>query len=124
MTEIKNESGGVVRIADEVLSTIAGTAALETEGVVGLGGIGGYFSRETLNKALRKLRGKGISVAVTGRSVTIGLTIMVRMGTKLHEASLDVQRRVKSEIETMTGLDVAEVNVSVGAIVGNKKRAS
>jgi uncharacterized alkaline shock family protein YloU len=120
MTEIKKGSGGFVRIADEVLARIAGTAALEVEGVAGLAG---YFQGESTPKAVRKQFAKGINVAVAdNKTVTLGLTITMRMGAKLHEVAAEVQQRVKSAIETMTGLDVAEVNVSVGSIIGVKQR--
>jgi len=36
---------------------------------------------------------------------------------------MDVQKRVKTAIETMTGLSVAEVNVTVGAIIEQKGKA-
>ena len=119
MTEIKKENSGFVRIADEVLARIAGTAALEVEGVAGLAG---YFQGDSTPKAVRKQFAKGINVAVVGKTVTLGLAITMRMGAKLHEVALEVQQRVKSAIETMTGLDVAEVNVNVGAIIGVKQR--
>ncbi|MCL2387700.1 MAG: Asp23/Gls24 family envelope stress response protein [Defluviitaleaceae bacterium] len=116
MTELKKESGGVVRIADEVLTIIAGTAAMEADGVLRLAWISG-------GKTMRRQMAKCTSVVVRGKTVTIGLSIAVRMGTKIHEVSVDVQKRVKAAIETMTGLSVAEVNVSVKAIVGEKKKA-
>ena len=110
MTEIKRESGGSVRIADEVLMVIAGTAAMEAEGVLRLGG-----------KPSRKQPAK-CAVVVKNKTVKIGLTIAVRMGAKIHEVSADVQQRVKTAIETMTGLAVCEVNIAIGAIVGEKSK--
>jgi uncharacterized alkaline shock family protein YloU len=119
MTEIKSEGAGTVRIADEVIAVIAGTAAMETEGVAGLAG---HFFNDTANKTLRKLMAKGINVTVTGQSVSLNLAVTVRMGAKLHEVGAEVQERVKTAIETMTGLDVTEVNISVGAITSQKRR--
>lgn len=116
MTEIKKESTGTVKIADEVLMKIATTAASEAESVLNLSHITG-------NKALRRRVAKCTAVTVKNKTVTIGLTIAVRFGAKIHEVSADVQERVKSAIETMTGLTVAEVNVTVGAIVGEKTKA-
>jgi len=116
MTELKTEGGGAVYIADEVLTTIAGTAALEAEGVAGLAG---YFS-EAKNKTLRKHVSRGVQVRVSGQKVGLVLAITAKMGTKLHKISADVQSRVKSAIETMTGLTVAEVNVTVSAVVAEE----
>jgi len=107
MTEIKKETGGFVRISDEVLMKIAGTAALEAEGVMRLVQAGGK----------KKIPAKVTGVSVKNKMVTVNLLVAVGFGAKIHEVTLDVQTRVKSAIETMTGLAVAEVNVTVGAIV-------
>ena len=119
MTELKSEGTGVVRIADDVLAVIAGTAALEAEGVAGLAG---YYSNDVNDKAVRKHMAKGVTVNVTGNEVVFHLAISVKFGAKLQEVSREVQQRVKGAIETMTGLDVAEVNISVGALVDENKR--
>jgi uncharacterized alkaline shock family protein YloU len=113
MTEIKKEATGAVRIADEVIMVISATAATEAEGVL---------RQAWHGKPARKQMAKCTSVVVKNKIVTIGLTIAVRFGAKIQEVSADVQKRVKTAIETMTGLTVAEVNVNVGAIVGEKKR--
>lgn len=103
MTQVKSERGDIVRISDEVLAVIAGTAAMEAEGVEALAGAG------------RKARARGINVVVKNRQVKLGIQLTVKAGKKLPEVSREVQQRVKSAIETMTGLNVAAVNVSVVA---------
>ena len=119
MTEIKKESTGAVLISDEVLAVIAGTAALEAEGVAGLMG---YYPGNN-QKAVRKQMSKGINITVCENTVKANLSITARFGAKLHEVAKDVQNRVKMEVENMTGLEMTEVNVTVGAIVGEKKSA-
>lgn len=116
MTEIKKENGGAVRIADEVLMKIAGTAAMEVEGVL-------RITKGTGGKAVHKTPVKCTSVSVKNKTVTIGIMIAVCFNAKIHEVSYAVQERVKNAIETMTGLSVAEVNVTVGAIVSEKAKA-
>ena len=111
MTELKTEGNGKVLIADDVLAAIAGTAALEADGVAGLAG---NFSR--------KQRAKGVSVNVAGSKVSLALAIAVKMGAKLHEVSTEVQQRVKTAIETMTGLDVMSVNIRVGAVAAETQK--
>jgi uncharacterized alkaline shock family protein YloU len=103
MTEIKSESGGAVRIADEVIAVIAGTAAMEADGVAGLVGAG------------RKQRAKGVTVAVKEHTVAITVALCIKAGKKIQEVSREVQQRVKSAIETMTGLTVKNVHVHVVA---------
>ena len=119
MTEIKKEGSGAVLISDEVLAVIAGTAALEAEGVAGLMG---YYPGNN-QKAVRRQMSKGISVFVNDGMVKANLSITAKFGAKLHEVAKDVQNRVKMEVENMTGLKLSEVNVTVGAIVGEKKKA-
>jgi len=120
MTDLKTEGGGLVHIADDVLATIAGVAALEAEGVTGLAG---NFSNVVGSKAVRKHISKGISVSITNKKVNLALSITTKMGVKLHEVSAEVQQRVKTAIETMTGLDVAEVNIRVGAVAAEASQA-
>jgi len=120
MTEVKSEGGGKVLISDEILATIAGKAAMEVEGVAGVGGL---FSNVATKKAIRKYMAKGVNVAVSGQNVKLAVAITIKMGTKLHEVSKEVQQRVKSAVETMTGLDVTEVNVRIGAISTERQKA-
>ena len=117
MTEIKSESGGKVLISDDILAVIAGKAATEVEGVTA---IGVYTPG---NKMLRKNMQKGVSVVVSGQNVKLAMAITVKMGTKLHEISREVQERVKAAVETMTGLNVVEVNVRIGAISTERQKA-
>jgi len=119
MTELRSEGAGIIRIADEVLAVIAGTAALEAGGVAG---IAGYLSNDVNNKAVRKHMIKGVGVKVTGDSIAFNMLISVKFGVKLQDVSREVQQRVKGAIETMTGLAVSEVNVNIGALVDENKR--
>jgi len=119
MTELMSDGVGSIRITDDVLAVIAGAAALEAEGVAGLAGI---YSNDVNNKTVRKNITKGVAVKVTGDSIAFNLAISVKLGAKLQDISRDVQQRVKSAVETMTGLTVSEVNISVGALVDENKR--
>jgi len=124
MTELKKDAGGVVRISDEVLSMLAGNAAMEAEGVVSLYGITGYFKTGAAPRAVRKQLAKGINVTVANQIVAVSLAITVKLSAKLHEVAKDVQDKIKTSIETMTGLTVAEVNVNVAAVVGPNKKSN
>jgi uncharacterized alkaline shock family protein YloU len=115
MTELKKEQGGTVRISNDVITKIAGTAASEAEGALRPSVLGN-------SRGARKRLAKCTSVVIKNKTVIITLMIAVRMGTKIHEVSKDVQQRVKTAIETMTGLSVAEVNITVSAVIGEKKK--
>ena len=72
---------GEVKIADEVVTVIAGLAATEVEGVV-----------------------------------SVDLTLNIEFGKNILEVSKKVQDKVKSSIENMTGLEVADVNIRIAGV--------
>ena len=47
----------------------------------------------------------------------LDMDIIVNFGTKVQNAAKEVQEKVKTTVETMTGLTVAAVNVSICGIV-------
>lgn len=123
MAEIKSDADhiGEIQISDEVIATIAGTAALEVEGVYGGTGIRSYD--DIVEKMGRKNLAKGVKISVTENRVTADLSLLVKMGSKVQEVAENVQKKVKNAIETMTGLEVDEVNVSIIGITMPKETA-
>ncbi|SHG65075.1 Uncharacterized conserved protein YloU, alkaline shock protein (Asp23) family [Thermosyntropha lipolytica DSM 11003] len=117
--EIANELG-VIRIADEVVSTIAGLAASEVEGVAAMSGTWGT---ELVEKLGRKNYGKGIKVEVSGEETKIDIFVVVEFGYPIPQVAGNVQKEVKMAVETMTGLTVTQVNVYVAG-VSMKKSAN
>ena len=111
---LKSDSAlGTIRIADEVVSIIAGLAATEIEGIAGMSGglVGGIA--EMLG---RKNFSKGVKVEVGEREAAIDLYIIVKYGTKIPDVALAAQENIKQAIENMTGLSVVEVNVHVQGV--------
>ncbi|SFT34091.1 Uncharacterized conserved protein YloU, alkaline shock protein (Asp23) family [Selenomonas sp. GACV-9] len=109
----KNSSLGSIRIADEVVSIIAGLAATEVEGIAGMsGGIAGGIA-EMLG---RKNFAKGVKVEVGEKEAAVDLYIIVKYGVRIPDIALAAQENVKQAIETMTGLSVVEVNVHVQGV--------
>ncbi len=104
---------GVVKIADEVVSIIAGLAATEIEGVASMsGGIGGGIA-EVLG---RRNFSKGVKVEVGVDEAKIEIFIIVDYGVRIPDVAWDIQESVKNAVETMTGLQVAYVNVHVQGV--------
>lgn len=118
MTELKSEQGGKVMISQEILAVIAGKAALEVEGVTGIGSF-----LQGNNKTTRKQMVKGVVVSVTGQNARIAIAVAIKMGSKLHEISKEVQTRIKAAVETMTGLEVLEVNVRITSVSVERRKA-
>ena len=109
----KDSSLGAIRIADEVVSIIAGLAATEVEGIAGMsGGIAGGIS-EMLG---RKNFSKGVKVEVGEKEAAVDLYIIVKYGVRIPDIALAAQENVKQAIETMTGLTVVEVNIHVQGV--------
>ena len=111
---IKLDEGiGSVRIADEVVSIIAGMAATEVDGIAGMSGglVGGIA--EILGK---KNLAKGVKVEVGETEAAVDLYIIVKFGVRIPDVALNVQEKVKNAIESMTGLSVVEVNVHVQVV--------
>lgn len=108
-----NSSLGSIRIADEVVSIIAGLAATEVDGIAGMSGglVGGIA--EMLGK---KNFAKGVKVEVGEREAAVDLYIIVKYGVRIPDVALAVQENVKKAIETMTGLRVVEVNIHVQGV--------
>ena len=104
---------GSIRIADEVVSIIAGLAAVEIDGIAGMsGGIVGGIA-EMLG---RKNFAKGGKVEVGEKEAAVDLYIIVKYGARIPDVAIAAQENVKQAIESMTGLDVVEVNVHVQGV--------
>jgi len=117
--EIPNDLG-VIRIADEVVSTVAGLAAIEVEGVANMSGGWGTDLVERLG---RKNLGKGIKVESSGDQTSIDIFIVIEFGYAIPKVAENVQREVKQAVETMTGLTVTAVNVHVVSVATKKSEA-
>lgn len=104
---------GTIRITDEVVAIIAGIAAMEVTGVSSMsGGIAGGIV-EALG---RKNLAKGVKVEVGEKETAIDLYIIVEYGHRIPDVAWSVQERVKKSVESMTGLDVIEVNIHIQGV--------
>jgi uncharacterized alkaline shock family protein YloU len=104
---------GSIRIANEVVSIIAGLAATEVKGVAGMsGGVVDGFAELLKKKNLTK----GVKVEVGEKQAAVDLFIIIEYGAKIPDTAYLVQENVKRAIESMTGLDVVEVNVHIQGV--------
>ena len=109
----EKEMMGEVRIADEVVAIIAGLAATEVDGVDSMAG---NITNELVGKLGMKNLSKGVKVDVTEEHVSVDLSLNIKYGYNIPDVSERVQDRVKSAIENMTGLEVADVNIRVAGV--------
>lgn len=104
---------GEVRIADDVVAMIAGYAALEVDGVASLAG---NATGELLNRVGVKTLSKGAKVEVVDHVVSVDMAVILRYGYNIPAASAKIQEKVKGAIETMTGLEVSDVNIRIAGV--------
>ena len=100
-----DSSMGEVKIADEVVAIIAALAATEVEGVASMAG---NITNELISRLGMKNLSKGVKVDVLALNMKYNYSIM--------DVSAKVQEKVKSAVENMTGLEVADVNVKVAGV--------
>ena len=101
---------GNIRIADEVVKTIAAKAAGDVEGVYKLAG--GVV--DEVSKMLGKKRPtNGVKVEVGEVECSIEVYLVIKYGYKIPEVAEEVQKAVLEEVSNLTGLKVVEVNVYV-----------
>ena len=112
---------GKIEISKEVIATLAGVAAIECYGLVGMSsrkmkdGISELLGRENLSKGVE------VNVEEDG-ALTVDLFIIVGYGTKISEVANNVITKVKYTLEEKLGIKVKKVNVNVqGVRVGNNK---
>ena len=105
---------GVTSIDESVVAKIAGIAAREVQGVERLGGaISG-----ALSDVVGRIRGAdhrtgGVGVEVGERQAAADLTLIVRYPAPIVEVTENVRHNVIDRVETLTGLEVVEVNIVV-----------
>ena len=107
---IKNNLGKI-EISDGVLAKLAGLAATECMGVLGLA------SAESWTDLLRKESvDRGVRIYPQDDRVRIEVNIIAKYGVSITAVAENVIACVKYNVETMTGLKVDSVDVCVRAI--------
>lgn len=106
---------GTVKIANDVIASIAGIAALEVEGVADLSS-GGGLAGEVAEILGRRDWNRGVRVEVVNQGVYIDMGVVVEYGVAIPEVTWRIQENVKQAVENMTGLNVAEVNIKIQSV--------
>ena len=114
--EVENGTEGI-KISSDVIAVIAGVAVSEVPGVFGMaGGFAGGITEVLKGK---KNLAKGIKVDTTNNKAKIDVNIIVEYGARIPDVAFEIQNRVKTAVENMTGLKVEEVNVHVQGVSTN-----
>ncbi|MCR6490768.1 Asp23/Gls24 family envelope stress response protein [Amycolatopsis sp. OK19-0408] len=123
-TVVERETGalssahGTTTISDVVVQKVAGLATREIAGVHALGG----GASRAFNALRERIPGatasssQGVAVEVGERQAAIDLQILVEYGVSIADLARSVRRNVITAVETMTGLEVVEVNLTVSDV--------
>jgi uncharacterized alkaline shock family protein YloU len=106
---------GSILVADNVLAVIAGSAAMECYGLVGMA------SRKQLKDGIAELLGRenltrGVEVRREKEETHIDLYIIVSYGTKISEVAHNIQSKVKYVLNDVIGLSVDQVHIFVQGV--------
>ena len=105
---------GTVTIAPEAIAQIVGRTAAECYGVVGMSLRAPGPPRERVTRLLPKGKPRrGIVVRNQDGAVVLELYVVVEYGLNLSEVAGTVRSRVAYEVERLTGLRVASVDVHI-----------
>ncbi|OGO87138.1 MAG: hypothetical protein A2Y24_01795 [Clostridiales bacterium GWE2_32_10] len=104
---------GQVQIANEVIESIASIAAMEVNGVYGMAG--------NVTGDLMKLIGvknlaKGVKVDLEEGKVKLDVFIIIKYGYEIPKVANELQNKIKTEVETMSGLEVTTVNINIAGV--------
>lgn len=119
MSEITKPGGrGSTSIQDSVIAKIASLAAREVGGVAGLGG----SISAGLGSLVGRIRGDehrtgGVGVEVGQRQAAVDLTLQVTYPSPIAQVAEAVRNHVVQRLQSLTGLEVVEVNVLVTDLV-------
>jgi uncharacterized alkaline shock family protein YloU len=106
---------GQIDISNEVIATIAGGAAIDCYGIVGMASKNQM--RDGLTDILRRENfTKGVIVRQQNEEVHIDMYIIVSYGTKISEVAHNVQSKVKYTLDQTVGLSVDSVNIFVQGV--------
>lgn len=109
----ENKMKSNIKIADEVISSIAALAAMDVEGVSAMAG---NATNELVAKLGGRTLGKGVKAVVDNDEVKFSLAIIVDYGCNIPDVCKKVQEKVRTTVENMTGFRVSEINVTIANI--------
>lgn len=98
---------GKITFTEQVLSALVHQAVSEIEG------LGEVKGKITDIVSVFGGRQKGVHVELQPDGIKVTMNITVRYGKPIHEVARQIQRRIKAEVESMTGLKVTGVDIYV-----------
>ena len=114
----KKKVTGTLKISEDAIVRIAESAAAEIKGVVltSSNKLAVISPRSTISEKIIS----PIAIKLSNDSVSLDIAIIVSENAKASEVSKAVQNNVKSAVQSMTGIAVSKVNVTVAGISTEK----
>jgi len=107
-------NNGSITISTDVISTIAGDAAMRCYGVVGMAT---RNKKDGIAALLKKdASGKGIRVFIDEGGLSLDIHVIVEYGVNIKVISNSIIERVKYEIENSTGFIVKQIGINVESV--------
>ncbi|GGJ08131.1 hypothetical protein GCM10010885_16600 [Alicyclobacillus cellulosilyticus] len=106
---------GRITVVEDVIATIAGLAAMDCYGLVGMA------SRRQVKDSISELLGRenpgrGVEVRIQGDEVEVDLYIVVSYGTNIYEVAQNVRDKVRYVLNETVGVEVDRVNIFVQGV--------
>lgn len=106
MSDINNN--GKIKISTDVIGTIVYNSMIEIDGVYNCSN-----SHNLINKIFKKNL-NGINITIDkNENINININLIVKINYNVNEVARNVQNKVKTAVETMTGLNVNLINVKI-----------
>ena len=114
MSAIIKTDYGNITIDDEVIARVAGMAAIECYGIVGMAARS--MKDDIVHLLKRESLTKGIKVTVEDNKISLELHIIVEYGTNISAIADNTISTVKYKVEDSVGLSVSNVSVFVEGV--------
>lgn len=115
--EFRPSEGNCI-IAEEVIATIASTAALEVNGIAGMAqrpaDIRGMVATNAASRSIKVINNENETI--------VDVYVNVRLGVKIPDVAEQVQHNVKVAVQSMTGKPVTKVNIHVAGLVLDEEK--
>ncbi len=112
--ELTNQYGKI-DVSNEVVAMIAGGAAVDCYGIVGMASK--HQIKDGITEILRRENfTKGVLVRQDNDQIHIDMYIIVSYGTKVSEVAHQVQSKVRYILDKTMGLSVDSVNIYVQGV--------
>lgn len=103
-----------VSVAGEVMSIIAGLSATEIDGVDSLAG---NLTNDMITKSSPSKLAKGVRIIGDDNNIKIKMALNLSYGYEIPKLCEQVQEKVKSTVESMTGMNVGSIDIKIASVI-------